>query len=59
MFPWAVISYIAAVTLKVIASAQSDTGSFYFTLVATATIMVLFAAPMAYYGRKIVALVVA
>lgn len=58
LFPWAVVSYISAVTVKVIAAAW-DTTSTAYALGATSTIMVLFAAPMVYYGRKMLALVVA
>ena len=59
LFPWAIVSYISAVTVKVICAAGDDKTSAYYAVGATCTIMVGFAAPMLYYGRKMLALVVA
>ena len=58
LFPWAVVSYISAVAVKVIAAASGETSS-YYAHAATVTIMAVFALPMVYYGRKILMLVVA
>ena len=58
LFPWAIVSYLGAVVVNLLAAASGKTSS-YYPQAAMVTIMTTFAVPIVYFGRRIMALVVA